>query len=195
MHDCPTCQVPLHGYEEYCPSCGTKQHIRKEYRDLAKLPPPPGVNWMPFVIGIIGFVIVFIVAAQTTWIGQVFTRGQVKEDPLDKLTTQQARQIIETKLNEGLTTYGGKAKLSWMVDGKPADKAADVPMNLNVDAQLKNPNDHKAIVDPIKDYMDKAKIPSLTMTDAKSHATWTYTVSLSAPQSNDADSSNPAPSQ
>ena len=59
------------------------------------------------------------------------------------------------------------------------------PWEMTIDTKLADPNQRKAVIDPIKQYMDKAKIPTLIMHDAKSRATWTYSVSLSSDNSND----------
>ncbi|MBX9695918.1 MAG: hypothetical protein K2Z81_26265 [Cyanobacteria bacterium] len=52
------------------------------------------------------------------------------------------------------------------------------PVELTVNTKLADPNSRRQIIDPIKDLMHKAQIPSLVMNDEKSHATWTYTVQV-----------------
>jgi hypothetical protein len=66
---------------------------------------------------------------------------------------------------------------------------------LTVDTSLADKNARQQIIDPIKDYMERAKIPTLTMNDAKSHSTWTYTCQLRSPspdESSDGLSPQPA---
>jgi hypothetical protein len=179
MHDCPTCQVPLHGHEEVCPSCGTKQYVKPEFR-RSNLPKAPGVNPMPFIVVLVGLVLVIFVCAQNSWIGQVFHRGPVVEDPMDKMTILDARNAIETQINQGLTAVGSTAKFAYKVAGEPSTKDVQKPCELTVDTELKDPKQHKSIVDPIKQYMEKAQVLTLTMNDSKSHATWTYNLGPAA---------------
>jgi hypothetical protein len=180
MHDCPSCRVPLHGYETECPACGAPQRVTKTQSklfgsDLKK----PSTNYTPFIIIFVVMIGLVAVMAQTSWIGQLITRGPVKEDPLAKMTFQEARTLIDTKLNEGITAAGCKGTLKWQRDDKEVDKLSAGPINLTVDADLPTPEQHKAIVDPVKDYMDKAQITSLVFNDTKdpkTHRNWTYTV-------------------
>ncbi len=180
MHDCPTCQVPLHGHEEECPSCGTKQYVKPEFR-RSNLPKPPGVNPMPFIVVLVGLVIVIFVCASNSWIGQVFHRGPVVEDPMDKMTSLDARNAIENGINQGLTAVGAKAKFDYKAGGEPATKDVQKAVELTVDTELKDPKQHKAIIDPIKGFMEKAQVTTLTMNDSKSHATWTYNLGPADP--------------
>ncbi|HEY9714726.1 MAG TPA: hypothetical protein V6C72_14760 [Chroococcales cyanobacterium] len=180
MHDCPTCQVPLHGHEEVCPSCGTKQYVKPEYRQ-SNLPKPPGVNPWPFVIAVIVCGAIAVIAASNSWIGQMIMHGPPKSDPMDAMTKFDARKQIEAGLNSGLQAVGATAKMSYVYQGKPSDQLAPGPVELKVETELKDPNSHKAIVDPIKQYMEKAEVTTLTFNDTKSHATWTYNVSLPPP--------------
>ncbi len=181
MHDCPACRVPLHGYEEVCPSCGTKQFARKggSNRFDSFKPPEPGINWMPFVLVFIVAIGVLAFAMSGSWIGKLMTSGPPPEDPMDKLTVVDARNFIETELTKGLTNAGGTGKITWtdLAEGKEVDKNVDAPAQLTVAATLPDKNLRTAIIDPIKPYLEKAKIPTFTMTDSKSHATWTYNVS------------------
>ncbi|MBC7998715.1 MAG: hypothetical protein IAF58_12275 [Leptolyngbya sp.] len=177
MHKCPTCKVPLHGWEEECPSCGTKQQVRKSERNYGGQK-APGVNPMPFVVGLIAVGAFLVFAMNSSWIGAVMRRGPETVDPLAGVTYLQARQTIEQKITEGLTSVGAKGKFKWTVGGQPGDIKSPNPIELTVDTSLSDPTARKQIIDPIKDYMTVAKLPSLTMNDAKSHATWTYTASL-----------------
>jgi len=196
MHDCPVCKVPLHGYEPTCPSCGAQQKVTKGYSrmfgdDMKK----PATNPMPFVIAFVVVIGLFAVIAQSSWVGQLLTKGPTKQDPLAKMTYQEARTLIDTKLNEGFTTAAAKGTVKWQQDGKDVDKLAAGPVQVTVDAALNDPEQHKAIVDPIKDYMDKAQITSLIFNDTKdpkTHRNWTYSVSAAPAAGADDASGAPA---
>jgi hypothetical protein len=186
MHDCPRCKVPLHGHEEFCPACGEKQVVKAEYRNI-HVPKTPPVNIVPFVIAFALVAVVIAVAASQTWIGQLLTHGTPKTDPIDSITPAQGRQMIETQVTSALTAIQAPVKISYTADGKPADKTSPQPLEMTIETKLQDPNQRKAVIDPIKQYMDKAHIPSLVMKDAKSRATWTYTCTLSpAPAADDA---------
>jgi hypothetical protein len=176
MHDCPGCKVPLHGHEEICPSCGTKQpRSRRSSFASSWKPDEQGINVVPFVLVFI-FVGIFIACSlPNSWIGQLMTQGKRAEDPMEKLTYLDARNAIETQLTQGLTAAGAKGKFQWqMGDGSKGDKSVDGPVQLTIDTSLSSPELRKQIIDPVKPYMEKAKLFTLTMNDAKSHATWTY---------------------
>src|SRR3978361_1266763 len=102
MRDCPTCRVPLHGHEEVCPSCGTKQYVKPELRRGTNLPPPPGVNPMPFILAVVVVAGIGIACLRTSWIGQVLT-NPVKEDPIASMNFMDARTQIENQINNGIT--------------------------------------------------------------------------------------------
>ncbi|MBS1957789.1 MAG: hypothetical protein JST89_26625 [Cyanobacteria bacterium SZAS-4] len=153
----------------------------------------PGVNPLPFVLGIVIIGAVLMFAMNGSWIGQVMRRGPEPQDPLGGVNMVQARQLIQQKITEGLTSVGAKGKFSWASGGQPGDINAPGPVELTVDTSLSDPNARRGIIDPIKDYMDRAKIPTLTMNDSKSHATWTYTCALTTPNPDDAqDATAPA---
>jgi hypothetical protein len=118
-----------------------------------------------------------IFAAQSSWIGQVM-KGPVQEDPMDKITMPQARQMIEATLTKGLQAVNAPVKITYTVDEKPVTADVQSLVNMTIDTTLTDPNQRKAIIDPIKPYMEKAWIPTLVMHDSKSRATWTYTVSI-----------------
>ena len=46
--------------------------------------------------------------------------------------------------------------------------------------ELKAPEERKAIIDPVKEYFEKAGITQLVVKDDKLHATWTYSVAKPA---------------
>lgn len=195
MRDCPACRVPLHGHEDVCPSCGTPQvptsgGSRLPYGAQWK-PEEPRVNMVPFIVAIIGIIAFLAVAMQGTWIGQLMREGKKEADPMEKLTFTDARNIIDSELNKNLTAVGAKnSKLTWhtpnsapQATGQVDDRAVDGPIELNVTTTLPNPEARKQVVDPIKPYMEKAKLYSLEMVDSKSHAHWTYTMTPgSAPE-------------
>ena len=178
MYDCPVCRVPLHGHEEVCPSCGTRQQVRRSYG--GKAPQAPGVNWMPFVITFVVIGVGLFIFAQFTWIGQLLREGPRQEDPMEKMTYLDARQLIENEMSKNLGAVGATGKFEWKSGENPVDKNADQNVELSVETELQDPNQRRNIVDPIKPYMEKAKIMTLTMKDNKSKATWTYTVQPAA---------------
>lgn len=183
MHDCPGCRVPLHGYEEVCPSCGMRQAVRRGSKQFSSFrPEEPGINWMPFVLGILGVGVVIILAMSTSWVGKLVREGPPKEDPMDKMTFTEARNIVEQELNTGLSAVGASPKLTWAdtTEGKPLDKTVDQPVSLTVDVSLSDTNARKQIMDKVKDYLEKAKILTLTMNDSRTHAHWTYNMTPAA---------------
>lgn len=177
MHDCPACRVPLHGYEDVCPSCGTKQVVRRTKGPTFK-PQEKGINWIPIILGFVGIVVVIAMAIPGSWLGHLMTKPPEVVDPIAQMTYQQARGVIETELAKNLQAVGATGKLDWKKPGgnEPADKNANEPMELVVETSLPDKNMRAGIIDPIKPYMEKAQVMTLTMNDAKSHATWTYTV-------------------
>lgn len=201
MRDCPACRVPLHGYEDVCPSCGTKQvpsrSSRTPYGTGFKAQ-EPSVNWMPFVLAFVGIGIVLILGMQGSWIGQVM-RGENKppDDPIAKMSYIDARNFIDAELNKGLQSVGAtNTKMTWKATGSAAvadgaqpaatdDRAADAPVELTISTKLPNKELRKQVIDPIKPYMEPAKVVVLTMNDSASHATWTYNLQAVAAPSDD----------
>lgn len=188
MYDCPTCRVPLHGHEEVCPSCGTRQAVRSGYRQ-AKLPPQPGVNPVPFIVFAAIIVVVGLFAFQGSWIGQVLTKGPPPEDPLAKLSPIQARSMIEDGVTKGLTAAGAKCTFKYTAGGEPAQKNSPGSVELNIDTALKDPNARHSIFDPIKDYMGPAKISTMTVNSVvgRETRTWTYAASTMSPSPDTSD--------
>lgn len=186
MHDCPTCRVPLHGHEEVCPSCGTRQRVRRSTGSSSLFqsgPKKPPVNLIPFVVVFFVLGIGTFILAQGSWIGQIMTRGPVEEDPLDKLSATEARQMIFSKIEEGVANAGATATYTWAsAAGEATDINAQGPVHLTINTELSDPNLRRQIIDPVKELMHKAEIPTLVMNDSKSRATWTYQVNVpSAP--------------
>jgi hypothetical protein len=194
MHKCPTCKVPLHGWEENCPSCGTKQVVRDSKRSYGSQQ-TPGVNPLPFVVGILIAGAALVFAMNSSWIGEVMRRGPEPQDPLGGVSQMQARQVIQQRITEGLTAVGAKGKFSWTVAGQPGDMNSPSPIELTVDTSLADKNARHQIINPIKEYMERAKVPTLTMNDAKSHSTWTYTCSLPAATADDSAEAAPQAEQ
>ena len=170
----------MHGHEEVCPSCGTKQYVKPEFR-RSNLPPPPGVNPLPFVVFALILAIIAVAALRGSWIFQAFT-NPVKEDPLAKMAPVDARSAIETQISTGLAAIGAKATFKYTSGEQPAAKNTAGPIQLTVETSIKDPNQRKGIIDPIKDYMQPAQMTTLTVNDGPHHRTWTYTAALTAPE-------------
>ncbi|MBK9618092.1 MAG: hypothetical protein IPO31_02770 [Candidatus Obscuribacter sp.] len=190
MYDCSTCKVPLHDHEVVCPSCGTKQRRRSVSKMLGPEARKPPVNVMPFVVAIMAVIIGFIVMAQSSCMGQLMHRPPKVEDPMDKVTFTQARQTIDQRINEALAQNGGKGTVKWTREGTEVDKNTEGPVEVTCDLELPDPNQRNTIVEPVKDYFEKAGITSLTLNVKSGTQTFnkTYTVSK-AP----ADASGAAP--
>src|SRR6516162_1505848 len=157
MHDCPRCQVPLHGHEQYCPSCGTRQYVRPEFRSFLS-DGERGFNPLPwaFAAVVLGFVVIF--AAQNSWIGQVMKRGPVVEDPLRSMSPQTARQTLEQQVVANLASVGAKGKLTWMAGEKVVDRNFPETVELTIDTELHDAQQRRMVVDPVKQLMNPGKI-------------------------------------
>lgn len=183
MRDCPACRVPLHGYEEVCPSCGTKQQPTKSAGGSRQIygtgfkPEEPRVNWIPFILVFIALGGMLIAAMNSTWIGTLM-RGGGPVDPMAKVTYLDARNFIDQTLNQKLAEVGAtNSKLTWKTQtgtGAPEERMIDTPVELAIETTLPSADSRKAVIDPVKDYMEKARLVTLTMKDSKSKATWTY---------------------
>jgi hypothetical protein len=184
MHDCPRCAVPLHGHEAFCPACGAKQIVRSEYSSLLA-PKKPAQSPLPFVIGALIIGAALIIAAQNSWIGQMMTRKPADADPYSSMTPAAARQELEEKITANLQAIGGKGKLIWMANDKVVDRNFSQPVQLTIDAQLPSVKVRRSIVDPVKQLMNPAQVPTVTLTDSRSHATWTYSVAPVADEPSD----------
>jgi hypothetical protein len=118
--------------------------------------------------------------ASHSWIGEMLTRGPVKEDPMATVTAPQARQMIQDKVTAGLSQINAKAKFEWKSGEKAVDITAPEPVELAIETVMSNPKEQrKSIMDPVKDLMEKANVATVTLNDTKAHATWTY--NLGAP--------------
>lgn len=187
MRDCPACKVPLHGYEEVCPSCGTKQYPRRASRlpyGAEWKPEEPKVNPVPIVLVLLCVAVFLVVSAQSTWIGQLMRQGNKEPDPMDKMTYTDARVAIEQTLTQNLASAGAKnTRLTWHLAGATTAAAdatdprtVDAPIELTVDTSLPQPELRKQVVDPAKPYFDKAKLFTLEMNDNRSKHHWTYSL-------------------
>jgi hypothetical protein len=205
MRDCPACRVPLHGYEDVCPSCGTKQAPQRggggrQVYGTGFKPQEPSVNWVPFVLAFLAIGVFIVVAMQGSWIGQVM-RGENKqaEDPLAKMSYIDARNAMDAELNKNLAAAGAtNTKITWKVLGAaaadPAQGAAqqqvdgrsvDGPVELDIETKLPSKDLHTQITDPVKQYMEPAKVMTLQMQDSASHATWTSNLQKASTPSDD----------
>jgi hypothetical protein len=138
----------------------------------------PSVNVMPFVLAVVILGGCAFGLAKTSWIGKLMDRGPVVEDPLEKMSWMEARQTLYGKIDQGLAAVGAKGKYSWKKADQETDINAAGPVDLTIETTLPDPNMRKQIIDPVKDLMNKAQIPTLVMNDTKSRATWTYNVQL-----------------
>jgi hypothetical protein len=195
MRDCPACRVPLHGYEDVCPSCGTKQipsrSQRGPYGTNYKFE-QPGVNWMPFILAFVGLAVVVVIGMNSSWIGQLM-RGENKppDDPIANMNYMEARNLVDAELNKNLQAAGAtNTTLTWRSTANSAaaepgapptdDKAVDGPIELTIDTKLPSKDLIKQVVDPIKPYMEPAKIYVLNVNDSASRAHRTYNLSEGA---------------
>jgi hypothetical protein len=186
MRDCPACRVPLHGYEEVCPSCGAKQYPQRGGGSrmpfgTAFKPEEPKVNMVPFVLAFLAFGIFILGAVNSTWIGQLMRAEKQPEDPIAKMTYMQARDTLEAELMRGLTTVGAQSpKITWTASGigtgKPEERSHDGAVEVTVDTVFADPEQRKQVVEPIKPYMAQAKVYTLNINDAKHRAHWTWNV-------------------
>jgi hypothetical protein len=184
MKDCPRCEAPLHDHEATCPRCGEKQYVTKSLAGSSLFEQKSTMNPVPAVVVIVLILVGLGLAAQQSWIGQIMTRGPVKGDPMDSITTVVARQMIEEKITANLAAVGAKGTFDWKDGDQKADKNSPLlkSVALDIETQLKDPKgQHEAIVDPIKPLMDRGNVRSITMNDTKAHATWTYTLAPAVP--------------
>lgn len=177
MHPCPACKVPLHGHEESCPSCGARQTVRAEYRG-SKLPPPPGVNPVPIVIAVVILIGVGIMALQSSWVGELLTKGVPKPDPLTVMAPIDARNHLESGLQQNLSAAGAPCKITYTSGGQPATKMTNGILEMNVETKLANPNARRQIIDPVTQFMGPGKVSTLVVKDEKSHHEWTYNATM-----------------
>jgi len=152
----------------------------------------PTMNLMPFAVvglvtlGIAGYLL------KDSWVGQLLTRPPQVEDPIAKMTYLDARNLVESKITEGVAATGGKTAFKWKRGGADVDKASEGAVEAEAEVNLADPNTHTAIVDPVKPYFEKAGIKTFelkNLVNGKVKQTWTSTV---APAAAPADGSAPA---
>ncbi|PWT98246.1 MAG: hypothetical protein C5B53_07005 [Candidatus Melainabacteria bacterium] len=133
-------------------------------------------NPLPWALAAVALGFGVMIAAQNSWIGQVMNRGPVQEDPMRTMPVQTARQTIEQQLNANLAAVGAKGKITWMSGEKTVDITFPESVELTIDTSLRDPQQRRSVVDPVKQYMYPGKISTITMNDSRSHATWTYSM-------------------
>jgi len=175
MHDCPQCQVPLHGHEAFCPVCGQKQTVRPQFRGLPGLERgfnPLGLILIMLIIGGVTFY-----AVQSSWVGQLIRRGPDTPVGDAALSPAQAREKLENGILQNLAGQAKTCKFIYTAEEKTVDRNYPKLVELAIDVYLKDPTKRKTIVEPVKSLMVPGHINTLTFTDNHSHATITYSVS------------------
>lgn len=184
MHDCPRCQVPLHGHESFCPVCGLKQLVRPENQTTFAEQYKRASNplWLVLLALIVGALLYY--AVQNSWVGQLAKRGPV---PLEEtLTPPAARTRIESMIMQNLAQQSVSGKFTYTVDDKPVDINYPQSVSLTIDVNLRHPEQRRSIVEPVKSLMAAANINTITLNDERSHAT----VTLTLPPESGADTRN-----
>lgn len=177
MHDCPGCQVPLHGHEAFCPVCGTKQNVRAEYRGLPLEKYEKGFNPLGIIFVIILISGLFVFAVQSSWIGQLIKRGPEQPAGDSALSAPVAREKLESSILQNLSGQSKTCKFVYMAGEKTVDRNYPQAVELTIDMNLRNPSIRKSIVEPVKSLMEPGKINTLVLNDSHSGATITYSLS------------------
>ena len=112
-----------------------------------------------------------------------------------KLTFVDARNIVESKIVEGCQQAGATCEFKWQRGGADVDKTSEGPVEVQVEADLAEAEQRRGIIDPYKDYFEKAQITTFTMHDKKLNATWTYNVTPPARTDDGGAAPTPAPAQ
>jgi hypothetical protein len=135
---------------------------------------------LPFVLVFVGVAAFLLISMQGTWIGQLAREPQREADPLEKMSYVEARNTIDSEIQQGLAAAGAKnTKLTWHTPGSMGqadERNVDGPIELTVDTTLPNVEVRKQVVEPVKPYFEKAKLFTLMMNDSRSHAHWTYSM-------------------
>lgn len=156
----------MHGHELVCPSCGTKQRVKLGSSKLfgsEQAAQKPTINLMPFVaagliaLGVAGYLL------KDSWIGQLINRPPQVEIPIAKMTFLEARNMIETKITEGVAATGGKTTFKWQRAGAEVDKTSEGPVEVEAQVELKDPSERKGIINPVKEYFEKLASPLSTL--------------------------------
>ncbi len=178
MHDCRSCQTPLHGHESFCPVCGQKQYVKPEFHGQMFDQSKQGLSAVVLIVLILLAGGVLVWAVQSSWIGQVIRRGPEVVSPENSLTPPAAREKLESAITQNLADQSSTGKFIYMAEDKIVTRDYAAPVELTVDVNLKNPAQRKSIVEPVKSLMVPAHINTLTLNDSRSHATITYSVAL-----------------
>lgn len=174
MHDCPRCQIPLHGHESFCPVCGLKQFVRPENQpsfaeQYLRPSNPLGLMLLALLVGGLLFY-----AVQNSWVGALIKRGPAPVE--ETLTPLAARQKIESIIMQNLAQQSVSGKFTYTAGDKPVDINYPQSVNLDISVSLKHPEQRKSIVEPVKTLMAAANVNTITLNDERSHATVTLTL-------------------
>ncbi len=188
MHDCPGCQVPLHGHEAFCPVCGEKQYVRPEFQGQSGEVFKKGSNPVGLILGIILVLGLIVFAVQSSWIGQLIQRGPEPPPGDSALSAPVAREKLEQGVLERLAGQSKTCKFVYTAGEKTVDRSYLQPVELAIEVNLKDPSIRKTIVEPIKTLMEPGLIKTLVLNDSHSHATITYSVASGAGNGADSES-------
>jgi hypothetical protein len=185
MHDCPQCQVPLHGHESFCPVCGLKQRVRPEFQGQNAQQYDKPFNPLGLILAVLVLGGVLFYALQGSWVGQLARRGPEAPAGDSALAPPAAREKLENAVLQNLAGQSKTCKFVYMSGEKTVDRNSPQPVELTIDVNLKDPKIRKSIVEPVKSLMVPAQINTLTLNDSHSHATITYSVAIGASDSAD----------
>ncbi len=185
MHDCPQCQVPLHGHEAFCPVCGQKQQVRPEFQgqSMQEYRKPFNPLGLILIVLLIGGLLFY--AIQNSWVGQLIKRGPEPPPGDAALAPPAAREKLENAILQNVSGQSKICKFVYMAGEKTVDRSYPQPVELTIDVNLKDPSIRKSIVEPVKSLMVPAQIGTLTLNDSHSHATITYSVAVGSSDSSD----------
>lgn len=176
MHDCPGCQVPLHGHESFCPVCGTKQNVKPEFLGSQMASYNKASNPVPLILLIVIVLGLILFAVQNSWIGALISRGPLPAS--ETMSAPAAREKLENTILESVAGQSKSCKFIYTANEKTVTRDYPQPVDLTVEVYLNDPSIRKTIVEPAKPLMVPAQINSLVLKDNKSHATITYNVSV-----------------
>jgi hypothetical protein len=188
MHDCPGCQVPLHGHEAFCPVCGEKQYVRPEFQGQAGEVFKKSSNPVGLILVIILVLGLIVFAIQSSWIGQLIKRGPEPPPGDSALSAPAAREKLEKGVLESLAGQSKSCKFVYTASEKSVDRNYPQAVELAIEVNLKDPSKRKSIVEPVKALMVPALINTLVLNDSHSHATITYSVAGGAASGADSES-------
>jgi len=192
MHDCPGCQVPLHGHEAFCPVCGLKQIVRPEYRGFSLEQYQKSFNPLGLILAIIVIGGLLIFAVQSSWIGQLMKRGPEAPAGDSALSAPAAREKLESSILQNLSGQSKTCKFVYIAGEKVVDHNYPKAVELTIDVNLRNPSIRKSIVEPVKSLMVPGQINTLVLNDSHSGATITYSVAGGGTDESDAEDKNAA---